>query len=306
MGSSIITATRQARPFLKWAGGKGQLIGQMSPFLPASLEVGKVRKYLEPFLGGGAFYFWLAKHCDLERAYLYERDPSVAICYQAVQGDIKKLLKELGALEREYMSSAEEARKELFYERREEFNGLTSSKASGNHLRLASLLIFLNKTCFNGLYRLNSKGEFNVPFGRHKNPTICNEDNLLAAHALLQNAEILCADFGQCLEHADDASFVYLDPPYRPISATANFTSYAKDSFDDGEQRRLRDVFGELDSRGVSVMLSNSDPKNVDPEDNFFDDLYAGYRIERINATRQINRNADRRGAITEILVMNY
>jgi DNA adenine methylase len=302
----MITATRQIKPFLKWAGGKGQLIEQISSFLPTSFKTGKVKKYFEPFLGGGAVYFWLADHYDFEKAYLYELNPSVAICYQVIQTNIRKLVKELGSLEKEYISSSEKNREKLFYEKREEFNGFLKRKSANSHLRRAALLMFLNKTCFNGLYRVNSKGEFNVPFGRYKNPTICNEDNLFAVHDLLQNAEILCSDFEQCLENADNASFVYFDPPYRPISSTASFTNYSKDSFNDNEQKRLRSVFGELDNRGANVMLSNSDPKNVDPDDNFFDDLYDGYHIERLNATRLINCNAERRSVITEILVMNY
>ncbi len=302
----MITATRQVKPFLKWAGGKGQLIEQISSFLPASFKTGKVKKYFEPFLGGGAVYFWLADHYDFEQAYLYELNPSVAICYQVIQTNIKKLVRELGALGKEYISDSEKNREKLFYEKREEFNGFLKRKSANSHLRRAALLLFLNKTCFNGLYRVNSRGEFNVPFGRYKNPTICNEDNLFAVHDLLQNAEISCADFEQCLENADNTSFVYFDPPYRPISATASFTSYSKDNFDDNEQKRLRSVFGELDDRGANTMLSNSDPKNVDLNDDFFDDLYDGYHIERLNATRLINCNAEKRGVITEILVMNY
>jgi len=302
----MITTSRQIKPFLKWAGGKGQLIEQISSFLPTSFKTGKVKKYFEPFLGGGAVYFWLADHYDFEQAYLYELNPSVAICYQVIQTNINKLIKELSSLEKEYISGSEKAREKLFYEKREEFNGFLKRKSANSHLRRAALLMFLNKTCFNGLYRVNSRGEFNVPFGRYKNPTICNEDNLFAVHDLLQNAEILCADFEQCLENADNTSFVYFDPPYRPISATASFTSYSKDNFDDNEQKRLRSVFGELDDRGTNTMLSNSDPKNVDPNDDFFDDLYDGYHIERLNATRLINCNAERRGVITEILVMNY
>lgn len=302
----MVTATRQIKPFLKWAGGKGQLIDQISSFLPVSFKTGKIKKYFEPFLGGGAIYFWLADHYDFEYAYLYELNPSVAICYQVIQTNVKKLVKELDALEKEYINGSDCAREELFYDNREEFNGFLRRRSANSHLRRAALLIFLNKTCFNGLYRVNSKGEFNVPFGRYKNPTLCNEDNLLAVHDLLQNAEIICGDFEQCLEHTDNNSFVYFDPPYRPISTTASFTSYSKDNFDDNEQKRLRSVFGDLDSRGANVMLSNSDPKNNDPDDNFFDDLYQGYHIERLNATRLINCNAERRGSITEILVMNY
>ncbi|MBU4306127.1 MAG: DNA adenine methylase [Candidatus Omnitrophica bacterium] len=302
----MITINRQIKPFLKWAGGKSQLIGQISTFLPPALKTGKIKKYFEPFLGGGAIYFWLADHYDFEYAYLYELNPSVAICYKVIQTNVKKLVKELNSLEKEYLYGSDKAREKLFYDKREEFNGFLRRRSANSHLRRAALLIFLNKTCFNGLYRVNSKGEFNVPFGRYNNPAICNEDNLLAVHDLLQNAEVSCGDFEQCLEHADNNSFVYFDPPYRPISATASFTSYSKDSFGDNEQKRLCRVFGELDHRGVSVMLSNSDPKNVNPTDEFFDDLYNGYHIERLNATRLINCNAERRGFITEILVMNY
>ena len=212
----------------------------------------------------------------------------------------------MNQLESEYLAKTDSGREEYFYEKREEFNGYLRRKIANSLVRRSALLIFLNKTCFNGLYRVNSLGEFNVPFGRYKNPAICNEDNLSAVHELLQKAEIICGDFAQCLEYADNESFCYFDPPYRPISSTARFTSYSKDIFDDKEQGRLKKLFGALDKKGAQVMLSNSDPKNVNPEDNFFDDLYHGYHIERLTATRLINCNAERRGVITEILVMNY
>lgn len=302
----MLTIDRQVKPFLKWAGGKGQLIEQIASFLPASLMTGKIKKYFEPFLGGGAVYFWLAEHYDFESVYLYELNPSVAICYQVIQRNVKKLINELNSLEIEYTAGSDNDREKLFYDKREEFNSYLRRKSANGYLRHTALLIFLNKTCFNGLYRVNSKGEFNVPFGRYKNPAICNVDNLFAVHDLLQKAEVICGDFQLCLEYADNDSLVYFDPPYRPISRTASFTSYSKDTFDDNEQKRLRRVFGELDSRDASVMLSNSDPKNVAPTDDFFDDLYSGYHIQRLNATRLINCNAERRGSITEILVMNY
>lgn len=300
------TTTRQIRPFLKWAGGKGQLLEQISSHLPGILKQGRIKKYFEPFLGGGALFFWLTEHYDFDNAYLYEVNPTVHIAYQVIKKDIKKLFKELEALESEYLAGSESQREKMFYEKREEFNTYLRKNVSNGHVRRISLLIFLNKTCFNGLYRVNSSGEFNVPFGRYKNPTICNEVNLYGVHESLQKAEIICGDFALCLEGADSESFVYFDPPYRPISSTASFTSYANNSFDDAEQKRLRRVYGELDKRGVSLMLSNSDPKNLDSQDNFFDDLYSKYRIERLTATRLINCNAEKRGLITEILVMNY
>jgi len=237
---------------------------------------------------------------------LYELNPTVNICYQVIKRDVKRLIKELKQLELEYLSKSDSLREKYFYEKRDEFNGYLRKKVANNLVRRSALLIFLNKTCFNGLYRVNSQGEFNVPFGRYKNPTICHEENLYAVHEALQNAEIVCGDFALCLEKADNQSFVYFDPPYRPISTTANFNSYSKDSFDDLEQKRLRKVFSDLDKKDAYVMLSNSDPKNGNSGDNFFDDLYRGYHIERLIATRLINCNADRRGAITEILVMNY
>ena len=302
----MITTTRQSRPFLKWAGGKGKLIDQIALHLPLALKTGRIKKYFEPFLGGGALFFWLSEQYDFESAYLYEINPAVNLSYQVIQKNVGKLIKELNQLELEYFSASEKGKEKLFYDKREEFNVFLRRKASKSIVRRTALLIFLNKTCFNGLYRVNSQGEFNVPFGRYKNPTICNEDNLYAVSELLQKAEIFCGDFAQCIEHADNESFVYFDPPYRPISVTASFTSYSKDIFDDQEQKRLRKVYGELDKKDACVMLSNSDPKNVNPNDNFFDDLYRGYQIERLNATRLINCNAERRGVITEILVMNY
>jgi len=302
----MITTARQARPFLKWAGGKGQLIGQIAEHLPSSLKTGRIKKYFEPFLGGGALFFWLSEQYDFESAYLYEINPAVNLCYQVIQKNVGRLIKELNQLELEYFSDSESGREKLYYDKREEFNAFLRRKAVNSVVRRTALLIFLNKTCFNGLYRVNSLGEFNVPFGRYKNPTICNEENLYAVSELLQKAEIVCGDFAQCLGHADDESFVYFDAPYRPISSTASFTSYSKNSFDDNAQKRLRKVYGDLDKKGASLMLSNSDPKNIDPKDNFFDDLYRGYHIERLSATRLINCNAERRGVITEILVMNY
>ena len=302
----MITTTRQVRPFLKWAGGKGQLIDQIALHLPPALKTGRIKKYFEPFLGGGALFFWLSEQYDFESAYLYEINPAVNLCYQVIQKNIGKLIKELNQLELEYFSASEKSKEKLYYDKGEEFNVFLRRKASNSVVRRTALLIFLNKTCFNGLYRVNSQGEFNVPFGWYKNPTICNEDNLYAVSELLQKAEISCGDFSQCLEYADNESFVYFDPPYRPISTTASFTSYSKDIFDDQEQKRLRKVYGELDKKDAFVMLSNSDPKNINPDDNFFDDLYRGHRIERLNARRLINCNAERRGVITEILVMNY
>jgi DNA adenine methylase len=170
----------------------------------------------------------------------------------------------------------------------------------------AAQSIFLNRTCFNGLFRMNRKGEFNVPFGRYKNPRILNKDNLNDVAALLKTTTIILGDFTRCKKFVDTTSFVYLDPPYRPLNDTSSFTSYAKDGFSDADQRRLAVFFKELDKKGAKIMLSNSDPRNEKSDDSFFDELYADYTIERVPAKRSINCNGTRRGEINELIITNY
>ena len=296
-----------AKPFLKWAGGKGQLIEQIENHLPRSVTLtGKIKKYFEPFVGGGAIFFWLSQEYRIEEAFLYDVNPEIIIAYQTIQSKTKALISGLRDIEREYFHTKKEKGEKYFYDRRIEYNGFISSKVDNHKVRRTALIIFLNKTCFNGLFRVNTKGLFNVPFGRYENPNICDEENLLATSSALQNAEIACCDFSECLKHAVKESFIYFDPPYRPISKTASFTGYIKNGFDDNEQRRLKLVFDKLDAIGADVMLSNSDPKNIDPKDNFFDDLYDKYEIHRLDATRMINCNSSKRGLIKEILITNY
>ena len=300
-------ASLAPKPFLKWAGGKGQLIPQIEPLLPKELTLtGKIKNYLEPFLGGGAVYFWLSSQFEFEDVFLYEFNKDVADCYQTIKTRANPLIMELEELEKEYLCKNEQRREEFYYEKRVEFNRLSGPKSRNHVLRKSALLIFLNKTCYNGLYRVNASGEFNVPFGRYRNPTICDEQNIHAVKSALKNAEIIQGDFAVCLEHANSKSFVYFDPPYRPLSETSSFTSYSQGNFSDSEQIRLKEVFDKLDKRGAYVMLSNSDPKNYDPNDNYFDDLYSKHRIERLKAARMINCDAQKRGEIKEILVMNY
>ena len=295
------------KPFLKWAGGKGQLIPQIEPLLPKELTLtGKIKNYLEPFMGGGAVYFWLCSQFEFENVFLYELNHDVADCYQAIKTRTGSLIHELADLEKEYLSKSDQRREKFYYEKRLEFNRVSGPGSRNHVIRKSALLIFLNKTCYNGLYRVNASGEFNVPFGRYKNPTICYQENLWAVHEALKKATIVRGDFSRCLQDADDRSFVYFDPPYRPLSKTANFNSYSCDAFDDNEQRRLKSVIDQLTDKGAYVMLSNSDPKNHNPKDNFFDDLYHGYHINRLKATRMINCNSSSRGEIYEILVTNY
>jgi len=275
-----VLITKEAKPFLKWAGGKSQLLNKFEPFLPKELTLtGKINKYFEPFLGGGAVFFWLSSSFDFDEVYLYEINSEIVMCYNTIKKDVRALIKELSSLQEEFLAKSDAKREKFFYEIRAEYNSYLIKKSKNKFIRRSASLIFLNRTCFNGLYRVNSKGEFNVPSGRYENPTICDEENLLAVSEALKNAEIICGDFELCLEKADANSFVYFDPPYRPLNKTSSFTSYSKDAFDDSHQIRLKRVFDKLDIKGALVMLSNSDPKNFNPKDNFFDYLYRAYHI---------------------------
>ena len=304
----MITTAQQVRPFLKWAGGKGQLINQIKEFLPPEFVSKKrIEKYFEPFLGGGAVFFWLAQEYKINKAFLYDVNPEIVTAYQVIRDKVKDLISELKILEKNYKRISKVGREGFFYSCRANYNNFISKKTRNHIIRRSALMIFLNKTCFNGLFRVNSQGLFNVPFGRYENPRICDETNLLAVHEVLKNAEIECKDFSYCLDKTDRNSLVYFDPPYRPISKTANFTGYIKGGFNDNDQRRLKETCDKLTRRGVKIILSNSDPKNNDIEDNFFDNLFKrNYKIERLKATRMINCQAERRGMLNEILVMNY
>lgn len=297
----------KGKPFLKWAGGKGQLIEQLRKCLPKEVvKTGKIEKYFEPFVGGGAVFFWLSQEYEIKEAYLYDTNPEIVMAYKSVKSKLKALINELHDLEKEYYASSKERREAIYYSRRDEYNEYISKQIPNNVIRRTALLIFLNKTCFNGLFRVNSRGLFNVPFGRYERPTICDKVNLSAIHKVLENTHIECTDFSESLKQADSKSFVYFDPPYRPISRTSSFTGYIKNGFNDADQKRLKSVFDRLDGMGAKIMLSNSDPKNINQGDNFFDDLYEKYHIQRLLATRMINCNSSKRGLIKEILIMNY
>lgn len=294
-----------ARPFVKWAGGKSQLLTTFLKFYPEELVNGNVKRYVEPFVGSGAVLFDIMQKYNIEEAYIFDINKDLINSYNAVKYCVDELIYKLKMLEAEYLKSTFEEREKMYYKIRSVYN-LTPIEEARPDIEKAALFIFLNRTCYNGLYRVNQQGLFNVPAGRYKKPTICDEDNLYAAHALLQRVKIFEADYRESIKYVKNNTFVYLDPPYRPLNDTSNFTSYNKSDFDDREQIALAEFFERLDERGAKIMLSNSDPKNENPNDEFFDELYRNYYIHRIQAKRMINSNSSRRGSINEILVTNY
>ena len=299
-----------AKPFLKWAGGKSQLLDKFIEFYPAELKNGSITNYYEPFIGGGAVFFEVVQLYNIRSAYLYDINEELILTWRVIQQDVFSLIEILDSLQKKYEKLDDEKQSDFYYEIRADFNRdlakTDHSKYSEQWIKRAAQIIFMNKTCFNGLFRLNQKGEFNVPVGRYKNPKILDEQNLIKVSKLLEIAEIKNSGF-EAVEHdLAENSFVYFDPPYRPISKTSDFTSYSKLKFEDNEQRQLAALFHRLHKKGIKQMLSNSDPKNNDPNDNFFDEMYNDFSISRIPARRMINSDASKRDAINEIIVTNY
>jgi DNA adenine methylase len=293
---TVVTQKCLAKPFLKWAGGKTQLLDEIEQRLPHSLSTDEIDTYVEPFVGGGAVFFHIAQNYNnIKHFYLFDINQDLINCYNAIKNNVDSLIDELRSLETAFLRKRS-GRKGFYYEIRDQFNTDRSP----------AKLIFLNKTCYNGLYRVNRANLFNVPFGNYKNPTICNEANLRNASEILQNAEIICGDFTDSQQYINHHSFVYFDPPYRPLSPTASFTSYSKDSFSEKDQIKLAEFCKQIHRKGAKFLLSNSDPKNEDPTDGFFETKYKGFKIERVMAVRSINCKSYRRGKINEILVTNY
>ncbi|MBE9127504.1 MULTISPECIES: DNA adenine methylase [unclassified Coleofasciculus] len=306
----VTSNSRWVKPFLKWAGGKGQLLEQLKQFFPHELASGSIKRYIEPFVGGGAVFLYVAQSYPVDNFFISDINPELILAYKTIQRQVNDLIERLLEIEYKYLSLEETERKDYFYLIRSKFNfqrtGIENQSYNPAWIERTAQLIFLNRTCFNGLFRVNSKGDFNVPAGRYKNPKICDEGNLRAVAKILQRTQIQQGDFRDCEQVVNSSSFVYLDPPYRPISKTANFTAYSQAIFDDSEQLRLRDFFRLLDKQGAKLMLSNSDPKNEKATDDFFENAYDGYLIKRVKATRNINSNSSKRGQIDELLIMNY
>lgn len=290
------------KPFLKWAGGKGQLIEKIERFYPFDK---KINKYAEPFIGGGAVLFDILNKFELEKIYISDVNLELLNCYKVIKEKVQELINELKRFENEFLVKVKEDRKEYYYTKREQFNKLKLEN-NNEEVKRAALMIFLNRTCFNGLYRVNKKGLFNVPMGDYKNPKICDEENLINISKKLKNVDIIYGDYKKSYDFIDENTFVYFDPPYRPLNQTSSFTSYTEYTFGDKEQIELSEYFKLLNEKGAKLLLSNSDPKNENIEDNFFDDLYKEFDINRIEASRAINSNGGKRGKITEILVNNW
>ena len=291
--------TVKAKPFLKWAGGKNQLIKEIEKKYP---EKNSVKKYVEPFVGGGAVFFDIIYKFNFEEIYISDINSELINTYCVIRDDVEKLVGILSKIQDEYMKLDENNKKIYYLEKRKCFNNINQKN---NDILKAALMIFLNKTCFNGLYRVNKKGFFNVPMGKYKNPLICDKNNLYAIYDKLKNVKISCGDYKESIDFIDNNTFVYIDPPYKPLNKTSNFTAYTKDSFNDEKQIELSNFIKEIDKKGAKFLLSNSDPKNFDENNDFFEKIYSSFKIKRVNANRMINSKASGRGKIKELLISN-
>ncbi len=288
----------KAKPFVKWVGGKTQLIDQLEAMLPADFDQWENVTYIEPFVGGGAMLFhMLQRHSNIRSAVINDINEDLTTCYSVVKQFPQLLVESLSQIQKEYYSlRSEESRKQFFMLMRAEFNTKTLDP-----IRNTTLFFFLNRTCFNGLYRVNKSGLFNVPFGRYETPTICDANTIFKDSELLQRVEILTGDYTQTLGQAVGNTFFYFDPPYRPLNNTSSFNDYTKEAFNDLAQQRLKTFCDQVQAAGHRFMLSNSDCK-----DGFFDDLYMQYQIVRVWASRSVNANPKKRGKLTELLIRNY
>lgn len=276
---------KNVKPFLKWVGGKGQLLNQFESLYPA-----KYNNYFEPFVGGGAVYFSLTP----ERAHINDINQTLVQTYTNIKNDVEKLICELQNLEQDFLTKDTDARKVMYYDIRTKYNQLEPDA-----FERSLYFLFFNKTAFNGVYRENSKGGFNVPIGSYANPKIVDEDNLRLVSKALSKTTITNKSYFEAVSKAKSGDFVYFDPPYHPLSETSSFTSYSKDSFSKDDQVNLKDLFIELDRKGVYVMLSNSSAP-------FIQEIYSGYNQVPVFASRMINSKGDKRGKISEVVVLNY
>lgn len=298
------TDSISVKPFLKWAGGKGQLLKEIEKYYP--FADGKITKYAEPFVGGGAVLFDILSRYNLEEIYISDINAELINTYVVIKEHIDELLKFLKKYQDEYIALGTEDRRIYYMTKRERFNSLKVNSNEAKNIEKAALMIFLNKTCFNGLYRVNKKGLFNVPMGAYKKPLICDEKNLHMVSEKLQKVKIVCGDYKESAEFIEEHTLVYFDPPYRPLTETASFTAYTENLFNDEKQIELAEFVERMHKKGAKVIVSNSDPKNANTEDDFFDNLYDTYNIKRVEAARMINCNSESRGKIKELLISNF
>lgn len=288
------------KPFVKWVGGKSQLLDEIRTKYPLKIE-----KYCEPFVGGGAVLFDILNKFHPNEVLINDINKELINTYIQIKENCDDLIAQLSKFQEKYRSSSLEENKELFLAKRQRYNDIKVNGNQKENLEKAVLFIFLNKTCFNGLYRVNSKGLFNVPFNNAKKPLLCDEENLRNCSELLKNVQMQVGDYSNCKSFIDKSTFVYIDPPYRPLTQTSAFTSYSENSFEDNQQIELGNFITGIANKGAKVVASNSDPKNINNNDDFFDNLYSKFEIERVQASRMINSNAKKRGAINELLISN-
>lgn len=286
--------------FIKWAGGKKQLIPQIEEHLP---NLNNISTYVEPFVGGGALLFHLLNKYPHLHAVINDLNYKLINCYEVIKNDVDELIKELENIEKiynEHYTNLED-RKRYFLYIRKLFNG-----RSRLNFKFAAHFIFLNKTCFNGLYRENKNGDFNSPFGKKEKIKLFDSKHLKLLSQMLQRVEILSGDYRETEKYISKDSFFYFDPPYRPLTKTSSFNSYLKDNFNNEKQIELKEFCNKIQDKGGKFLLSNSDPTQIEPNDLFFDNLYKDYNIFRIDAKRNINSKGDKRGKIKELLISNY
>lgn len=298
----------KAKPFLKWAGGKTQLLEQFEAFLPKDFEQRDNVTYIEPFVGGGAMLFYmLQRFQNIGNVIINDINRNLTDAYINVKYNAEKLVDELKHIENEYLRINDYDKQKSYYlDKRSRFND-----ENLDSIERSALMIFLNRTCFNGLYRENSKGKFNVPFGKYVNPTICNEDVIYFDSELLNrfDVRIINGDFLETEKVVDsmEDTFIYFDPPYRPLNATSSFNSYVKEEFGDRRQIDLSELCKRLSTcEKVNWMLSNADCSAKNPDDTFFEKLYSGFHIHQVYASRSVNANGNKRGKLTELLISNY
>lgn len=286
------------KPFIKWAGGKGQLLDIIREKYPESIN-----RYCEPFVGGGAVLLDILANFKPEEVLINDINQELINAYIHIRDSAEDMIDSLSDMQKKFRNMNSNQQKEYFYIQRNKFNN--GIRNNTHDISMAILFIFLNKTCFNGLYRVNRQGFYNVPVGSYRKPNICDPDNIRTISSLLQNVKIKCGDYSKCSDFVDENTFVYVDPPYRPLNKTSSFTSYNENKFGDEQQIQLAQFLELLSKKGAKIVASNSDPKNIDENDDFFDDIYKNFNINRVKAKRMINSKGSGRGNLNELIIFN-